>query len=219
MPSSMSPARRKRSRPKVPSRTIETLLMPVPVSVGSAGTAPRSGHRTSKPDVVQRERVAGREPAGAAPLGSELGDPGPVAGSGSAHPRLDDPRDPVSLEQQGHAGDVILVGMGQHEQVDAAVPGRHVRVEGDKEAIRIGSAIDEHPRAPVGVDEDRVALPDIEHRDPDPPVRAVQGDGADADDDDGQRRPRSALRARRVAPRAAAARGVAARGRRRRGAG
>ena len=124
-----------------------------------------------------------------APFGSELGDPRPVAGSRPAHPRLDDPRDPVALEQQGHAGHVVLVGMGQHEQVDPAVPGRHVRVEGDEEAIRIGSAIDEHPRAAVRVDEDRVALPDVEDRDPDPPVRPVQGDGADADDDDRQPRP------------------------------
>ena len=66
---------------------------------------------------------------------------------------------------------MILVRVGQHEEVDPPIPGRDVRVEGDEEAIRIGAAVDEHPRAAVRVDEDRVALPDVEHRDPDPAVR------------------------------------------------
>lgn len=57
MSCSMSPARRKRSLPNVPSRTIDTLLMPVPVSVGSGGTRSASGHSTRKPMSSSRNRA------------------------------------------------------------------------------------------------------------------------------------------------------------------
>ena len=48
MSSSASPIRRNRCPSTVPSSTIETLLMAVPVSGGRRGTAPGSGHSTRK---------------------------------------------------------------------------------------------------------------------------------------------------------------------------
>ena len=90
MSSSMSPARRKRSRPKVPSRTIETLLIPVPLSAGSAGTAPRSGHRTSKrtSSSVNASPVASRDAT--RPSAASSATQRPVARPGSAHPGFHD---------------------------------------------------------------------------------------------------------------------------------
>jgi hypothetical protein len=57
--SSTSPASRNRRSPIAPSRTIETLLMPVPPSGGSIGTSPRTGHRT----VIAISSTANRSPA------------------------------------------------------------------------------------------------------------------------------------------------------------
>jgi hypothetical protein len=42
----MSPVSRKRWEPTEPSSTIDTLLIPVPVSGGARGTLPGSGHST-----------------------------------------------------------------------------------------------------------------------------------------------------------------------------
>ena len=53
---SMSPASRNRCAPKVPSRTIETLLIDVPPSGGSRGTASRSGHSTRRSIESSRSR-------------------------------------------------------------------------------------------------------------------------------------------------------------------
>ncbi len=79
MPSSMSPVSRNRWAPKEPSSTIETLLMPVPVSGGSAGTAERSGQSTSK----RTSSSASRSPVASRPLGAFLS---ASAASNAAYP-------------------------------------------------------------------------------------------------------------------------------------
>ena len=70
MSSSTSPARRNRREPTVPSSTTDTLLIPVPLSGGSAGTCPRIGHRTrrSTSSTASRSPAADR-PARGAPAG------------------------------------------------------------------------------------------------------------------------------------------------------
>ena len=77
--------------------------------------------------------------------------------------------------------------MGQDEDVDPAVPRRQPPIELDEEPVRIGSAVDEHPAASTALDEDRVALADVEDRDPRRPVRAMGGREPDRDERDDQR--------------------------------
>ncbi len=65
-PSSMSPARRNRRPATSPSSTIETLLIPVPVSLGRSGTRFASGQRTrrSMPSSASRSPVESRPRGG-----------------------------------------------------------------------------------------------------------------------------------------------------------
>ena len=116
------------------------------------------------------------EPVAAARRGAELPGERAVAGSRSAHARLVDPADPVPVEEERHPGDVVLVRMGQDEDVDPAVPRRQPAIELDEQPVRIGAAVDEHPSAAAALDEDRVALADVEDRDPGGAVRSM-GEG------------------------------------------
>jgi hypothetical protein len=60
--------------------------------------------------------------------------------------------------------------VGQHEDVNSAVPWRETLVEGDEQAARIRPTIDEETPAAAALDEDPVALPDVEDHDPDGPI-------------------------------------------------
>ena len=103
-PSSTSPIRRNRRSPTWPSRTTETLLMPVPPSGGSVGTGPRSGQQHVEVDLVDREPVAGREAeSDRGPWTGQLSQPGGIAGPRAAHPRLEDAVHAISREQQRQA--------------------------------------------------------------------------------------------------------------------
>ena len=66
IPSSMSPVSRNRCAPKVPSSTIDTLLIPVPVSGGAFGTADRSGQSTPN----ETPSSANRSPEDRRPVGT-----------------------------------------------------------------------------------------------------------------------------------------------------
>ena len=57
---------------------------------------------------------------------------------------------------------MVLVRVGQQRHVDMAVPGRDTLVEAAHEQIRIGSAIDEQAPAIGGLEQDGIALADIE---------------------------------------------------------
>ena len=61
---------------------------------------------------------------------------------------------------------MVLVRVAQDDRVDPAIPRRDPPVEGDEQAIGIGAAVDEEAPAPGALDEDRIALPDVEDRDP-----------------------------------------------------
>ena len=121
--SSTSPVRRNRRSPTVPSSTTETLLIPVPPSGGSSGTAPRIGQRTSS----AMSSTASRSPAAIEPLDRRLGTlqrrrQGCVARPRTAHPRLEHARDAVPSEEQRQPGDVVFVRMGQDDHVDRGGP-------------------------------------------------------------------------------------------------
>ena len=70
----------------------------------------------------------------------------------------------ISLEEQGKAGDVILVRMRQDQRVDASIPWRDAAVERDEQAVGIRPAVDQQPTAVRALDEDGVALSDVEDR-------------------------------------------------------
>ena len=173
-------ARQQESRsPIAPSRTTDTLLMPVPPSGGSSGTWPRIGHSTR----IVISSTASRSPAAIDRRAGALGpgqavEPGRVARARATHPGLEHAIHVIPVEQQGEAGDVILVRVGQDDRVESPVPRRDPPIELDQETIGIGPAVDEQPAAARPLDQDGVALTDIEDRDPSGACRARQDDGA-----------------------------------------
>ena len=142
--------------------------MPVPPSGGSTGTWPRTGHRTRRRDLVDVEAVAGGEPQPDRRARQRSSrEPRRVAGPRAAHPRLEHPADAVALEQQGEPGDVILVRMA--DRMTASIRRSHGgirRSRATSRRSRIRSAVDEQPAAARSLDEDRIALADIEDGDP-----------------------------------------------------
>jgi hypothetical protein len=117
-------------------------------------------------DVVNGEAVTSGQAEPDRGVGSgQFAQPGGVAGAGAAHPRLEDTADVIPLEEQCEAGHVILVGVGQDQRVDPSIPRRDVAVERDEQPVGIGSAVDEQSATARALDEDRVALSDIEDRD------------------------------------------------------
>ena len=53
---------------------------------------------------------------------------------------------------------MVLVRVGQDDDVDPAVPRREAPIERDEQPVRVRSAVDEQPAAARALDEDRVAL-------------------------------------------------------------
>jgi hypothetical protein len=123
-------------------------------------------------DLVDIEVIARREcHADRRARPRQVAEPRGVAGSRAAHPRFEDAAHLVPLQQQREAGDVVLVRMTEDHGIDAAIPRRDPGIEHDQEAIRVGATIDQQPAAPGSLDEDGVALSDIEDGDPGDPGR------------------------------------------------
>jgi hypothetical protein len=83
---------------------------------------------------------------------------------------------------------VVLVRMRQHQQVDASHEERQVRADAAQRQLRIRPAVDEHRRSARRLDQDGVALADIERGDVQASIwlraerdRQQHGDEADAD--------------------------------------
>jgi hypothetical protein len=77
-----------------------------------------------------------------------------------------------SFEHADQAGDVILVRVAEHQNVDPMGVERQVRAQATQGQLRIGTAVDEHRGAGGRLDQDRVALADVEHGQVQPSVRA-----------------------------------------------
>jgi hypothetical protein len=105
-----------------------------------------------------------------------------VARSWARHARLDDPADPVALEQESQAGDMILVRMADDDDIHPAVPWRQPFVERHDQAVRIRAGIEQHARAPPALDQDGVALADVEHDHRGRAVRTMMDDEGDSPD-------------------------------------
>jgi hypothetical protein len=118
-------------------------------AVGGLGrhvTADRPQH--AERHLVDPQSVAGRETEPDRRAGSRqaLG-PRRVARAGTAHAGFEHLSDAIALEEQGQAGDVVLVRMREHDRIDPSVPRRDVLVEDDEESIGARAAIDEQSTA------------------------------------------------------------------------
>jgi len=131
---------------------------------------------------IEAEAIAGDQPAPIDRQPIERVVEGGVTRAGATHPDFGHGPHPVALEEEREAGHVILVRMGQHDQVDPPVPGRQSRVQDDEQPIRVRSAIHEHAAPGVALDEDGVALTHVQDRHPQAPV-GPGGCGKDAADD------------------------------------
>ena len=60
---------------------------------------------------------------------------------------------------------MILVGVAEDHGLDPTVPWRDATIELDEEPVRVRPAVDQQAAAVRTLDEDGIALPDIEDRD------------------------------------------------------
>ena len=91
------------------------------------------------------------------------------------------------VEDLHQAGDMVLVWMAQDEKVDAAREKRKVRAKATEGQLRVRTAVDQHGRTGRGLDQDRVALADIERSHVQPSVRAGRGGDREQDGHQGKR--------------------------------
>jgi hypothetical protein len=90
---------------------------------------------------------------------------------------MEDSSDLKALEHVDEAGDVILVGMTEHHQVDASCEEGQVRAETAQREPWVRAAVDQHRCAVRCLHEDGIALSDIQHRH----VQATVGARGDRD--------------------------------------
>jgi hypothetical protein len=134
-------------------------------------------------DPIEREAVARCDAAARGPAFREDRREGLVPRAEARHPGLHDPPDAVTLQDQRQSRDMVLVRVGQHDEVDPAVPRRHPSVERDEEPVGIRAAVDEHAPAGRAGHEDRIPLSDVEDDDMD----AAVGPRGAGDNEDGDR--------------------------------
>ncbi len=79
---------------------------------------------------------------------------------------------------------MVLMGVRQDDEVEMSIPERDPLVEPTDEQVGVGSAVDEHPPAVRGLEEDRIPLADVEDGD-------LQEDPVARHEDQGERQPRA----------------------------
>ena len=118
-------------------------------------------------DLIDGQAIAcGQAESDRAVGSSQLPQPGGVSRSRAAHAGFEDARDVVALQEEGEPGDVILVRMREDQGIDPTIPWRDAAIECDQQSVRIWTAIDEESPAARALDEDGIALADIEDRHP-----------------------------------------------------
>jgi hypothetical protein len=113
--------------------------------------------------IVEPQPVTGRHPTSHDVEAVKGRVEGGVAGARPAHADLGHEGDTVACQQQGKAGHVILVRVRQHDDVEPPIPRRQPSVEQDEQPVRVRTPIDEQATTAIPLDEDGVALADIEH--------------------------------------------------------
>jgi len=77
--------------------------------------------------------------------------------------RIEDEADPISLQRRHQPGDVVLVRVGQDHHIDPALPPRQPLAKAPEQQVGVGAAVDQQRAAGRRRDQDRVALPDVQH--------------------------------------------------------
>ncbi len=127
-------------------------------------------------DAIEEETAAGGHALRRSALPGQLIGERLPARAGAAHPGRHDPGDPVPPQEQGRPAHVVLVGVRQHEQIQPPIPWRDPLIELSQQAVGIGTGVDQDPSAGRSLEQDRVALADIEHGEVEPSVRAARQD-------------------------------------------
>ena len=127
--------------------------------------ADRPQHTQS--DLIHGQAIAcGQAESDRAVGSSEFPQPGRVARARAAHTGFEDARDVIALQEEGEPGDVILVRMREDHGIDPAIPWRDAAIECDQQPVGIRTAIHEESPAARALDEDGIALADVEDRHP-----------------------------------------------------
>jgi hypothetical protein len=113
---------------------------------------------------------------------------GGVPGTRTTHPDVSHRAHAVAHEEEREASHMVLVRVGQHDQIDPPVPGWQVCVKCDEQPVGVRPAIDEHPTPGIALDEDGITLSDVEHGHPQASVRPSRGRERRAEDDHDQGR-------------------------------
>jgi hypothetical protein len=96
------------------------------------------------PDLIHGQVITGRDREVRRRVReAESLEPGGVPGTGSAHPGLEHPADPVASQQQRQTRDVVLVGMAEDHRIDASVPWRDPPIELHQQSIRVWPTVDQ----------------------------------------------------------------------------
>jgi hypothetical protein len=147
-----------------------------PAVVGGLHKARRRGVGVGPQDAkrgpVEADAVPGGKPPGLQAMGVEGLLPGLVGRAGERQARLEDTVHAVAVERLHQAGDMIVVGVGQDDGVQAPIPGRDVAVQGGHERRPVWPAVHQDAPAAIALDEDGIALPYVEDDDVDAAVGA-----------------------------------------------
>ena len=125
----------------------------------SLGHGARIRPQDPEGELVESQMVAGHEDPVRNPRRRQSRLEGSIPGPGPDHAWLEDPPDPEGGEERGEPRGMVFVWMGQHDDVDPAVPRRKPFPEGDQQAAGIRTPIDEHATPLPALDEDGVPLP------------------------------------------------------------
>ncbi|HEU4672497.1 MAG TPA: hypothetical protein VFS32_06310 [Candidatus Limnocylindrales bacterium] len=103
----------------------------------------RVGPEDAEAEVVDPESVAGLETIGPEMRVTQLGLERLVRGTGALHPGLEERPDAVAGEECRKAAGMVLVGVRQDDDVEAAIPRRDPRVERVEQRSGGRAAVDE----------------------------------------------------------------------------
>lgn len=123
---------------------------------------------------IERQAGRGREGDVASRAAAEDLAEGGIAGSRPQHPRISNDLDSVPLEKQRQAGDMILVGMGEDDQIDPPIVGRNALVKARREQVRIRASVHQDAAAARSFQQDCVALSNVQHRHLEPVIRPAR---------------------------------------------
>ena len=93
-----------------------------------------------------------------------IGHQAAVGDVGEGDARVENRADPEAVEHVHEPRDVVLVRVAEHEQVDAAGEEGQVPANASQGELRVRPPVDEHRGSIGGLDQNRVALADGEHR-------------------------------------------------------